>query len=798
MNSKYIVTLATASAMALSAGAEAPAGYYDSCEGKCGKALLQQLCTVISSHTNVGYDGLWDVYADSDVYPEDGKIWDMYSTKHWPLNSQRCGNYKSVGDCYNREHSVPQSWFNSRSPMKADAFHVYPTDGKVNGQRSNYPFGECAGGTVLASNGGVDALGRLGTCTSPGYTGRVFEPDDMYKGDFARTYFYMAACYNSSVSSWSSDAFGGNDYPVFATWQTNVLMKWHAQDPVSAKETTRNDAVYRHQRNRNPFIDHPELADHIWGDKRDTPWSAKGAVEPQLTLPVDGSTVSYGLCATGVARTVTVRVLGRNISSSATVTAEGAGFSTTVSQLPASQINAGTDVAVTYKAAVAGTATGRLRITAGDITSVVNLTAEAVDGLPVAEATQVSDRSFVISWVNIDGAAARYTVDVRHDGTPVDGYPLTVAADDESHTVTGLEPRTTYTFTVASPTMTSRQVTVRTGEPLPSVDILFDGELDFVCTPGEVSEVAELLLDIDNITDDLTVSVQTPFELSSDRDEWSRSIVMLAEEERFYLRMAADTPGTYSSPITVTAGDYLNDNFEVTGTVLSSEPAFVEDFEAEFTLGTAYYTGQYQGSAALWDIHNIGMYSGGHDSANAIRFYNKDGESWIATAQPKQNGIGTISFWAKGWKPTEGVEMAVEISTDNGATWTEAAHISAYGTDDYMPYTVTVNETRPARVRFNRTSAGGRIRLDDVTITDYKASSVIIDADYHDWDAYSRDGELIVDNGSDRELPLLVYGTDGIIRHEGVAGSGVTRIASLAPGIYVVAVDDFTRVVRVR
>ncbi len=166
--------------------AEAPAGYYSTCEGKNGSDLLKALNKRISSHTNVGYDGLWNVYKTSDVRPN-GKVWDMYSTKEWNVGAQHCGNYKNIGDCINREHSVPQSWFSKASPMKSDAFHVYPTDGKVNGQRSNFPYGECEGGTVLPSNGSVKALGRLGTSTYPGYSGKVFEPDDEYKGDCART-----------------------------------------------------------------------------------------------------------------------------------------------------------------------------------------------------------------------------------------------------------------------------------------------------------------------------------------------------------------------------------------------------------------------------------------------------------------------------------------------------------------------------------------------------------------------------------------------------------------------------------
>ena len=145
------------------ANAEVPSGYYKDAEGKNKAALLAALCDIVGPHTDVGYDGLWEVYKKSDVHPGTNKVWDMYSTATFIVGQKQCGNYKNVGDCYNREHSMPKSWFDKRSPMKSDAFHIYPTDGKVNGQRSNYPYGECANGTSL-SNGSIKGLGR---CSSP-------------------------------------------------------------------------------------------------------------------------------------------------------------------------------------------------------------------------------------------------------------------------------------------------------------------------------------------------------------------------------------------------------------------------------------------------------------------------------------------------------------------------------------------------------------------------------------------------------------------------------------------------------
>ena len=111
--------MAAMAATASTAFAAEPSGYYNSCENKSGRDLLVALHNTVGSHTTVSYDGLYDLYKTSDVYPEDGKIWDMYSTKHWPTGSQRCGSYKNVGDCYNREHSFPKSWFNEANPCTA-------------------------------------------------------------------------------------------------------------------------------------------------------------------------------------------------------------------------------------------------------------------------------------------------------------------------------------------------------------------------------------------------------------------------------------------------------------------------------------------------------------------------------------------------------------------------------------------------------------------------------------------------------------------------------------------------------
>lgn len=249
-------------------------GYYDAAVGKADAQLKTELYSIISSgYIENSYGYLYTIYETSDV-TSTGNVWDMYSTCTWTPGVKKCGNYSTVCDCYNREHSIPQSWFNEASPMVSDAFHVYPTDGKVNGQRSNYPFGECANGTTLNKG-----LGKAGSSTFPGYLGTVFEPVDEYKGDFARTYFYFATRYQNIMTTIGGDSFNKTTYPSLSEWSVNLFLKWHRQDPVSQKEITRNNAIEVHQKNRNPFIDYPMFAEHIWGSKKGTTWSFTSGVD---------------------------------------------------------------------------------------------------------------------------------------------------------------------------------------------------------------------------------------------------------------------------------------------------------------------------------------------------------------------------------------------------------------------------------------------------------------------------------------------------------------------------------------
>lgn len=271
--------------------AQAPSGYYQSATSS-GYTLKTQLHDIIDGHTDRGYE--WTFYETYDIdtyFENDGSIIDIYSENpngpdpyNFTSSNQRCGNQSSEGDCYNREHSFPSSWFNKSFPMFSDVHHLYPTDGRVNNFRSNHPFGEVGSATFTSQNGSKLGSARSGL----GYSGTVFEPIDEFKGDLARAYFYMATRYEDVLSNWSSDMLDGSADQVYEDWALAMLMDWHSSDPVSQKEIDRNNNAQSFQGNRNPFIDHPEWVNAIWGEGT-----------PIISLS-DQSSINFGNVASGL------------------------------------------------------------------------------------------------------------------------------------------------------------------------------------------------------------------------------------------------------------------------------------------------------------------------------------------------------------------------------------------------------------------------------------------------------------------------------------------------------------------
>ena len=388
----------------------------------------------------MSYDGLWTAYQTTDVYPSDstgkaGKIWDMYSdclfTPTGKGDGKQCGTYSGVCDCFNREHSLPKSWFNEKKPAYYDLGHIVPTDGKVNGMRSNNVFGECASGYATWGTGKLGKAKAVTTTNVKGsstitttFTGTAFEPADKYKGDFARMYMYMVIRYKPGNSNSVNLAAAGEGSTMFNSDDTNygltdysiaLLMKWHRQDPVSQKEIDRNNGMETTQGNRNPFIDYPCLAEYLWGNKAGQAvtlselvgtftgsWTSGDGcpcVGPTITSPTE--TVNIGTTNTSNSIYKDVTVQGTNLeNSSLTLTIggtndsyfklPGGASSTTITK---AQAEAGYNITITYTPTANGSHSATLTISGCGVTShVVELTGTCTT---VYTATWMADGSQV-------------------------------------------------------------------------------------------------------------------------------------------------------------------------------------------------------------------------------------------------------------------------------------------------------------------------------------------------------------------------------------------------------------------
>lgn len=238
--------------------------YWSSVDNTAGAALFNAVsaATAVGYHS-IGYDGLWSAYEKTDN--RNGKIWDMYSNCEFAFSQH--GSYKKECDRYNREHSIPQSWWGGGTGgVGNDIFHVVPTDGYVNNWRGNDPYGEVTSANKTSTNGCKSGSSKHKSCS-----GTVFEPADEYKGDLARGIMGALVKWKGNWTQGQggttfSGTFTAAGHFGFTAYAAELFMRWHREDPVSQKEIDRNNGIQQTQGNRNPFIDYPYLAEFIWGE----------------------------------------------------------------------------------------------------------------------------------------------------------------------------------------------------------------------------------------------------------------------------------------------------------------------------------------------------------------------------------------------------------------------------------------------------------------------------------------------------------------------------------------------------
>ncbi|MFR9166264.1 MAG: endonuclease [Dysgonomonas sp.] len=368
---KYLLSLLTVT-VSLSLFSQAPSGYYDAIDGKNKEELKTALHTIIRQHVSLGYATFtaqfWgDYYYKKTDWNPGGYYWDMYS------NTQRT-TYSVLE--MSREHCMPRSWWaidagssKDYGDANNDILNLYPADYDANSRKSNNPLGIV--GIEDFNNGVV----KVGQNTYPGGDIRkVFEPADEYKGDFARTYFYMVTCYEDYYDRWNGDGLSmlnNETYPVFKDWAINMLLEWNENDPVDQKEIDRNNTIFSMQYNRNPFIDHPELTDYIWGDKTNQNYTVTDkATSPALLTPTSQSELNFST-KENITRNILVKgVLLTQPVNIQLATGDVTQFTVNKTTISAQEAVNGYELEVTYKPNEHKTHTATLRLSSTEFGSV--------------------------------------------------------------------------------------------------------------------------------------------------------------------------------------------------------------------------------------------------------------------------------------------------------------------------------------------------------------------------------------------------------------------------------------------
>lgn len=444
---------------AVSAAAQAPAGYYSSLNGKKEAELKLAIHNLVKNFTRVSsYNDLPQYFRTTDTYPNSNRWWDMYS--NIPLYAP---NFTGL----NREHSFPKSWWGGSTTVGAyvDLNHLYPSEREANTAKSNYPLGTVDRNQPITFDNGICAVGYP-VNGQGGNASRVFEPDDEYKGDFARTYFYMATAYQNLTWKYTY-MVSQNAYPTLNAWSVALLMKWHREDPVSQKEIDRNNAVFGFQNNRNPFIDMPELAEYLWGTKKGEAFSPGGVTppvgDPTLTAPTTGMELEFGQVALGHHVTRQLFVSGKDLRASIDVllySGSSAMFSVATSAIPANLANSdeGYWLNVTYTPSSIGQHGSRLLLS-GDFEGSrgVGLRGECLP-VPVLNActalpaSDISADRYTANWSAPSGETIDYYVITRTKYSGGNAVTEEILAEGEelSTEITGFDESDSESYSVQS------------------------------------------------------------------------------------------------------------------------------------------------------------------------------------------------------------------------------------------------------------------------------------------------------------------------------------------------------------
>ena len=541
-----------------------PTGYYNSLDGKSGQALKNAIHDLALRHTVLSYYSLWNYFPDTDCYPDNKKkVWDMYSDHNYYFSNTRG---------MNREHSLPKSWWAASGanentdlyPSYTDIMHLYPADADANAAKYYWPLGEVSRESF---NNGVTRVGTPKTGQGGGAP-EVFEPDDRYKGDFARTYFYMACTYQHY--RWRHTFMLNNDdWKSLNDWSIELLCRWARNDAVSDKEVDRNDAVQRIQNNRNPFIDIPMLFEYIWGNRQgqvfylsDIDLSSDTTIyhgEPELLAPTQGTLLDFGEVAIGKSLDYTLYIKGQGLNNPLTIQLyrdDYKMFSIPVTSVSRTMANSpeGYPLTITYTPTTTGEHTARLLIMDGGLTGSVGVELKArcaavptLTPLEALPASNITSNGYVANWKAPSEVVDYYIItrniynkktgEVRTDVVTTDdsnttSYHFGDRQLDETHTYSVQSFRLGYISTPSNVITidTSGLTGIEADKPLQVLSM--DGGILIKCSEN-VGEAAiydmagRMVRHIDNLTDDMIIELPRGIYLlktASSRTAWKIAI----------------------------------------------------------------------------------------------------------------------------------------------------------------------------------------------------------------------------------------------------------------------------------
>lgn len=390
--------------------AAVPSGYYYFVKNKKKaelKTALQTYCGPLKEFDYGGGPGFtWEGFFSTDRRA-DSTVIDMYSN-----TVRKQTSFNAVSGMH-IEHSFPKSWWGAY-PNNAykDLFHLYPADASANESKNNLPLGEVTG--TPGFDNGVTKVGSNGFETA--YTDKCFEPADEYKGDFARSYFYISSIYENLAPLMQSPmTYTNNTYPFWKPWAIDLLLKWNKQDPVSVKELTRIETVYALQGNRNPFIDYPDLAEYIWGKDTANVFPFPTETEPFLVAPRRGMNIDFGVILQNDSRTQNLHIQGVNLTSNLQISLirNSATFLLSTPTISVANATNGIDLGITFQPTTSGVVRDTLFITGGGLLESLRIPIKALATADfiTLEPTDITPVGGTLQWIS-DPLATNYHLKV--------------------------------------------------------------------------------------------------------------------------------------------------------------------------------------------------------------------------------------------------------------------------------------------------------------------------------------------------------------------------------------------------